>query len=249
MRIELLYPDIAGIFGDAMNVEYLRRATGAEVIRTPHKRAPAFASGDGDGDAAVDLVYLGAMTESSQALAITALLPYKDALRARIASGAAILLTGNAPELLCDVIEDEDGGVLPGLGILPARVKRMRPARYNALYHGLYTSPGTAESTHIVGFNSRFSHTYGADNAAPLFETLRGAGRNPGTTLEGFRVNNLMATYLLGPLLILNPPFTRLLLKALGAPAETLPYEAAAMDAYNARLAEFTDPKRGFTYG
>jgi hypothetical protein len=48
--------------------------------------------------------------------------------------------------------------------------------------------------------------------------------------------------------LILNPPFTRRLLGLLGAGDRPLPYEAAAMAAYEARLAEFHDPKTGEEY-
>ena len=56
-----------------------------------------------------------------------------------------------------------------------------------------------------------------------------------------------MATYLTGPLLVLNPPFTKALLRELGAP-DTLAFEQAATDAYQARLAEFRDEKRDYIY-
>ena len=50
-----------------------------------------------------------------------------------------------------------------------------------------------------------------------------------------------MGTYLLGPLLPLNPGFSRALLTPLGGvPA----FEAAATAAFDRRIAEFSDPKR-----
>jgi hypothetical protein len=58
-----------------------------------------------------------------------------------------------------------------------------------------------------------------------------------------------MATYVLGPLLILNPPFAKYLLELLGAGGRPLVFEEAAMEAYRLRLEEFRDPKRGFIYG
>ena len=70
------------------------------------------------------------------------------------------------------------------------------------------------------------------------------AGQAPG---QGFRRGGLMATYLTGPLLVLNPPFTKALLHELGEP-ETLAFEQAAMDAYQARLEEFRDEKRSYMY-
>ena len=39
--------------------------------------------------------------------------------------------------------------------------------------------------------------------------------------------------------LIMNPPFTRYLLRLLGAEPEELPFEAEAMEAYRRRLADF----------
>ena len=65
--------------------------------------------------------------------------------------------------------------------------------------------------------------------------------------VEGFRRGGLMATYLTGPLLVLNPPFTKQLLQDLGAEG-TLAFEEAAMEAYEARLAEFRDEKRSYLY-
>ena len=70
------------------------------------------------------------------------------------------------------------------------------------------------------------------------------AGQAPG---QGFRRGGLMATYLTGPLLVLNPPFTKQLLQELGA-EDTLAFEEAAMEAYEARLAEFRDEKRSYLY-
>ena len=63
----------------------------------------------------------------------------------------------------------------------------------------------------IVGFKSQFTHSYWEDGteASPLFMTERGPGLNPEIKEEGIRLNNFMATYVIGPLLILNPPFAQ----------------------------------------
>ena len=52
---------------------------------------------------------------------------------------------------------------------------------------------------------------------------------------EGFRYKNFFATYLLGPLLVLNPPFTRYLLRLLGR-ADEPAIEKAVTEAYDFRL-------------
>ena len=53
---------------------------------------------------------------------------------------------------------------------------------------------------------------------------------------EGIRVNNFMATYVIGPLLVLNPPFAKYLLEKCGADSGDLAFEEAAMEAYDARV-------------
>lgn len=57
-----------------------------------------------------------------------------------------------------------------------------------------------------------------------------------------------MATYIIGPILALNPPFTKYLLEKCGVSNAELAFETAAMDAYNARVAEYSDPSTGFYY-
>ena len=65
---------------------------------------------------------------------------------------------------------------------------------------------------------------------------------------EGIRVNNFMATYVIGPILVLNPPFAKYLLEKCGADSSDLAFEEAAMEAYDARVREYSDPSTGFYY-
>jgi CobQ-like glutamine amidotransferase family enzyme len=235
MTIEILFPDVANLFGDLMNMRYLSLALpDAEIVRTPLRGKPAFAARD------VELVYIGAMPESKQAPAIRALAPYADEIRRRVSSGGAVLATGNAFELFGKYIENEDGERIAGLDVLDAYSVRFRPQRRNSLYLGRF---GECD---IVGFNSRFSHTYGGEE--PLFRTTRGIGVNPNCPDEGIRRNNFMGTYILGPILALNPPLTRQLLRLIGAPDAAPPCEEAATAAYDARLSVFRDSRTNFIY-
>ena len=240
MRIEILYPELCYLFGDLMNIEYLHRCLPeAEVIKTPLKAVPAFVSGN------VDLVYLCSMTERAQELVIDALRPYIEKIKELIDGGTIFLATGNALEIFIRDIENEDGSRIEALGLFDLTAKRRMLDRYNALYWGKF---GEFD---IVGLKSQFAHAYadtGGEDAEPLFMTVRGAGRSPDVKPEGIRKNNFMATYVLGPLLIMNPPFTKYLMGLLGAGDRPLAYEKAAMDSYALRLKEYSDPKRGFDY-
>ena len=82
-----------------------------------------------------------------------------------------------------------------------------------------------------------------------LFDTVKGVGRDgQENSGEGFRRGGLMATYLIGPLLILNPPLCKWLLREMGAVSDALAFEDAAMDSYRKRVAEFMEPGRSWKY-
>lgn len=157
--------------------------------------------------------------------------------------GQRMLVTGNALDALGEYVQSDQGLRFDGLGLLPTHAEYQMMNRHNSFFLGTY---GTGME--IVGFKSLFGHTYGADDPGTgLFKVVRGVGRRPGSLVEGFRRGGLMATYLTGPLLVLNPPFTKQLLQELGA-EDTLAFEEAAMEAYEARLAEFRDEKRSYLY-
>jgi len=239
MKIEVLYPKICNLFGDAMNAEYLRRALSeAEYITTSLKERPRFV------DEKVDIIYMGSMTETGQGLVAQALLPYRARILELINSGTVFLITGNALEIFGKYIENEDGTRVETLGIFDLYAKRQMMRRYNSLYLGTF---GDIE---IVGFKSQFAHNYdvGEGSIPALFETLRGAGRKPKQKEEGVRLNNFLATNVLGPILPLNPLFAHYILSLLGIKERELPYEQEAIASYEARLREFKDPKTGSEY-
>ena len=57
-----------------------------------------------------------------------------------------------------------------------------------------------------------------------------------------------MATYVIGPLLILNPLFAKYILKEMGVNNPKIKFEKEAIEAYKIRLKEYSDPKTGFYY-
>ena len=103
--------------------------------------------------------------------------------------------------------------------------------RANALFLGGF------EGTKIVGYTSRFSHM--ESSLPPLFTVEKGLGRSESAAVEGIRSGGVLGTYLLGPLLVLNPDFTRWLLDDLGAKDAPLAFETEVRQAYRARLEQF----------
>ena len=229
MKAEILFPEVCNLYGDLQNIYYLKRCCPAlEIIETDLHSKPRFLTED------VALVYMGSTTEQGLHLAADALRPYAADIAARADAGQLILLTGNAPDVFSDAIESDSADTIEGLGILPGRVRYTMMKRHNSFFVGRF------EDMDIVGFKSLFGHTYGADDPGTgLFKVVRGVGRRPGSLVEGFRRGGLMATYLTGPLLVLNPDFTRWLLDDLGAKDAPLAFETEVRQAYRMRLEQF----------
>jgi CobQ-like glutamine amidotransferase family enzyme len=228
MIIETLYPELGNLFGDPAQLRYLKLCLKeAEFVETALDARPAFL------DREVALIYMGPMTEKGQERAIENLFPFKDALSDQIRRGTHFLFTGNSMELLGKYIRT-DASELPALDILDMYAVRKMRNRHNSLFLGTY------EDMRITGFNSRFSHCYPSDTLPGFCKVVRGIGLNEQHPYEGIHVNNLIGTYLLGPLLILNPRFTAHLLSSLGHKSPPAFFEEALL-AYRKRLSEFQD--------
>jgi len=242
LTIEMLYPEIANLHGDNFNITYLAQCRpDARIVRTGLTDTPAFVSG------AVDLVYLGPLTEKGQIAAIERLRPHRDRIEALIESGTHFLFTHNALEVLGQRIRnDEMGYDVSGVGVFDLESTLSMFGRYSGKVMG--SVPGLA--TPVVGYKSQFSMVSVSDAAAatsiaPFLTAERGIGRNRATALEGVRRNNFVGTSLIGPILVNNPHFTRDLLARLDPNTEpVLAHESFALAAYESRLEGFRDEKR-----
>ena len=237
MRAEILFPEVCNLYGDLQNIYYLKRCCPElEIVEPDLKSRPAFLDGD------VTLVFMGSTTEQGLQLAADALRPYRDAIAEKIDAGQLFLATGNALDILGDAIDSDAAPRIEGLGLLPTRAEYHMMQRHNSYYVGKF---GEMD---IVGFKSLFGFHYDAPESGGWFDTVRGVGRTPETKVEGFRRGGLMATALIGPLLILNPPLCKWLLRQMGAPSDALAFEDAAFASYEKRVAEFKESGRSWQY-
>ena len=238
MKIEILYNEICNLYGDGANVRYLQQSLPkAEFLFTSLNEIPHFVN------EAVDLIYMGSMPEHVQEWVIVRLMPYRQRILDLIQLNTVFLFTGNAFEVFGSSIKNEDGSQIDGLRIYDGYAKRTMMKRYNALFLGEIIDEHQS-SIRIVGFKNQFTHTYMENRTCYAFKCIRGCGINPDSMLEGVRINNFFGTYLVGPLLVLNPLFTKYLLRLAGEEDPHVAFEEVAMKAYQVRLAEFEDPKR-----
>ena len=145
-------------------------------------------------------------------------------------------VVGNALELLGKYIQREDGSKVEALGLYDTYAVRQTPNRFNSLMRIAFAGMT------LLGYTSRFSHTYGLTEEIAMGKVEAGSGENPDSKLEGIYNGNVLATYLSGPVLVANPDFAHWFLKKIGAPAEQLPCEDALRLAYDQRLKDFSRP-------
>lgn len=233
MVVEILYPEFGNQAGANGNEMYLRACLpAARFIETSYDAMPAFATQD------VSIILMGGMSEFQQELVIKHLMPYRDALSARVDLGTPMFFCGNAPEVLGKKIVHPDGTEVDALGLLDVTVRQYTPRRFTGLFAGVFDSRMSFGAIKVAGFKAQFTLMEG-DNAGCSFCDVRnGFGLNLESRLEGFRVGNLIATWLIGPVLPENPPLTRWLLEAAGARGTPLAFEDVAMRAYASRVSD-----------
>ncbi len=244
--IEVLYPEYANQAGDNGNAMYLRACLpNATFVETTHDDVPYFAEN------APSLILLCGMSEAQQVNTIELLRPYRDRLAELVESGVPMLFTGSAPEVLGEKIVNPDGSETPALGLFDFVTHCNIPARYHDVVIGdLLDAQGGSCGIDVVGFKIQFTQAEkgAAFDAQPFCRNEVGFGFNKQSKDEGFRKNNLMATWMIGPVLPLNPDFTRYLLDLIGEKDAPLAYEADVRTAYEDRLRTFRLPGMGLAY-
>lgn len=254
MKIEILFPEFCNLFGDMSNMRYLQKCLpDAEFIETAFDSEPAFLTEP------IDLIYLGPMTERTQERIIKKFMPHREKIKELIDGGTVFLFTGNAMEVLFKAIytptHDQKHELnlspiplpklrkekpcpmteIPALNLLPLTANRDMVNRHNSTFLGSFSGG------EIMGFKSQFTLAYPQGEVNGLFTVNKGTGLNSECAFEGVRVNNFFGTYLLGPILVLNPNFTRHLLGCMGVKNPQLAFEKEAQAAYEKRLKDFKE--------
>lgn len=235
MKIEVLFPEFCNLYGDGGNIKFLAKsAPDIEIIYTNNQDIPTFVS------ERVDMVYMGSMPEDDQIVAVDRLKPYIGRIKELIDDNVVFLITGNAMEIFGKYIQDKDK-TIPMLGIFDYHADRyIKEERHNSFFMGEF------ENMKILGNKSQFSFIRNV-NEPPFAKVLGGCGNSMGDEHEGVHINNFFATYLLGPVLVMNPSFTKYLLRLIGHD-DTLSFENEAIEAYERYLNSMEDKDMLFIF-
>lgn len=229
---EILFPEICNLFGDTGNARFIKSCT-EDYIETSLNSVPAFVNED------VKLIYFGPLTENNQIRVMERLAPYRERISELIDNGTVFIATGNSYEIFGKSITDSDGTVTSCLDILDFSVTRNFLKRESGLILGRY------KDIEIVGFKASFTNIYPGESAESFINVTKGLTMNPESRFEGIIKNNFIGTSILGPLLILNPIFTKRIFSIVGIPEEKIPFYNEMLNAYNIRLKEFKQNQIG----
>ncbi len=208
MNIKILhfYPDLMSLYGSYANISVLRRTLEQMGNTVAVERvAPGGAADCADAD----VIFLGAGTERAQKAALADLLRYAPALKAAAERGAVLLFVGSAMDLLGRSVTDRDGKTYEALGL--ADFTAVQGAeRYVEDVYG-HTDLFDAA---VVGFMNKCSVIHGV--TTPLLQTMAmGYGNDGPRTAEGYHARNIFASQLTGPLLVKNPEFLKVIVRAI----------------------------------
>jgi lipid II isoglutaminyl synthase (glutamine-hydrolysing) len=199
LRVLALYPEQMNIYADRGNIVFLRKRC--------EWRGIGFAyAGAGPGDpvdpGAHDLFYVGGGQDRDQrAVAADMAATKREALAGAAGDGAVLLAVCGGYQLLGHSYQLGEEK-LPGLGIADLETVREPGARLIGNVT-IEAELGGAART-IAGFENHGGRTYLGSGAEPLGTVLGGFGNNGKDGLEGVRRDNLIGTYLHGPLLPKN---------------------------------------------
>jgi CobQ-like glutamine amidotransferase family enzyme len=199
LRLCALYPELMNIYADRGNIQLLRARCEWRGIAF---ELAGSTLGEPLDPGAHDLFYMGGGQDRDQAMCAHDMVATKrEALHAAAGRGAVVLGVCGGYQLLGHEYEME-GEHLPGVGLVDLRTVRKPGPR---LIGNCAIEADIGDGPRIIaGFENHGGRTYLGPGEQPLGRVLEGFGNNGKDGFEGVRRDNVIGTYLHGPLLPKN---------------------------------------------
>ncbi|MGN1405325.1 MAG: hypothetical protein ACI4WM_03580 [Erysipelotrichaceae bacterium] len=199
IKILHLYHDLLNLYGEYGNISILKKhiLDQGEEVTVDYKTI-----GDDFSFEDYDFIYSGAGLESNTMVALRDIMKRKDSLKKAIELNKFILFTGSSYELLSESIDDGEA-----LKLIP--VKTVHTDR--RLSGDVVVK--SADFGELVGFINKSTEIKQDDG---LFEyVFKDEGLKNESEKEGYRLNNLIGTEIIGPILVKNPVLLNYYVKSL----------------------------------
>lgn len=209
LKILYLYPDLLELYGDYGNIQILKyrlEKRGFGVIIDTYSinyPTPDFKS--------YDLVFAGGGADIEQSLLSKDLIKFKSNIKEAINSGVFFLLICGAFQLFGKYYKGVEGNIVPGLEIFNYYTEAILDRQKRCIGNIVIDVNLPSIQTKVIGFENHGGQTFDVDT--PFGNVLFGNGNKFGDMKEGFFTNNVIATYLHGPLLSKNPELSDYIIK------------------------------------
>lgn len=207
LRILWMYNNLMDLYGDKGNIEVLKERCRKREISCI---VDTCTIGDTCDVNDYDLFFLGGGADHEQNLIYEDLISRKESILNAMEHNTAFLLICGGYQLFGQYYKDQDGEVMEGLQLFPYfTIASDRDHRCIGNIAIETTMEG--ETFQVVGFENHGGQTQNVET--PFGKVLSGHGNQYQSSYEGFMNDQVVATYMHGPLLPKNPKVADALLK------------------------------------
>ena len=198
-KILYLYPDLLDLYGDSGNIEVIKYRLKKRNIKCIVDTYSILDEKPNFSD--YNLIFMGGGADKEQQILSKDLIQYKKEIKKAIKQGTFVLLICGGYQLFGKYYKDTNGNIIEGLGIFdyytvagPKKKRNIGNIIINTKLNNTYTK--------IIGFENHGGITY--DVSKPFGKIIY-KNKNNHSKFEGFMIENVIGTYLHGPLLSKNP--------------------------------------------
>lgn len=209
IKILYLYPDILDLYGDVGNIKILKYRLEKRNIKpiidtySLGDKAPNFSD--------YDIVFSGGGADNEQTILSSDLAKYKKEIKEAINSGVFFLLICGSYQLFGKYYKGVDGNLIPGLEIFNYYTEAIEDRNKRCIGNIVIETVLDGKEIKIIGFENHGGQTY--DVQESFGSVLYGNGNKFNDLVEGYKTENVIATYLHGPLLAKNPELADYIIK------------------------------------
>ncbi len=209
LNILCLYPNIMDLYGDNGNIEIIKYRA---LKRGIEVNIDAYTINDEDPDFYnYDLVFLGGGSDKEQKVVAKDIIKFKKQIERSINIGIFYLLICGGFQLFGKYYKDSENNIIEGLNIFNYYTESSTNKKERCIGNIVIKSQIENNNLEILGFENHGGQTYNVDT--PLGEVLYGNGNTFKNKFEGLKKENVIGTYLHGPLLSKNPELADYIIK------------------------------------
>lgn len=199
LKILWMYHDLMDLYGDKGNAEVLRVRSEKRGIETVIDTCTI---GEEKNIDDYDLFFMGGGADREQNLIFHDLMSRKEAIQKAMDNNTAFLLICGGYQLFGKYYKDQDGNMIEGLGFFNYYTEASDRSN-RCIGNIAVETMMDGDTFKVVGFENHGGQTKNVEH--PFGKVLIGHGNIHKGDYEGFMNDQVLATYMHGPLLPKNP--------------------------------------------